>query len=265
MPGLKWPHLRHPRDVGAMVDAQVRRWVLRQRGLQTALSEKWPVVTVSCEFGAEGVALGRRMAERLGFSYWDREIVSELARLLHMGEGTVAVFDERTRSALEDLLGAFTPNLEVASADYATEVRRIVDSIARQGSAVIVGREAQFLVDPRRALRVRLVAPFEAREGISTEAAKRMIVAGERERAALVLHTLGQNVADPAHYDVVVNTGTYAGERAEAVVLMAYLAKFGEWPVTAHALKGGNCQALPAASRQSTEWSLGRTDRAWYV
>jgi len=29
------------------------------------------------------------------------------------------------------------------------------------------------------------------------------------------------------HYDIVVNTETYPGERAEAVVLMAYLAKFG--------------------------------------
>ena len=245
MPGLKWTHLRQPREVGAMVEAQVRRWALKQAGRGSALREEWPVVTVSCEFGAQGVALGRGVANRLGFSYWDREIVSELSRLLHMGEGTVAVWDERTRSALEDLLGAFTPNPEVASADYAAEVRRIVGSIARQGSAVIVGREAQFLVDPRRALRVRMVAPFdfrvravEAGAGIPLEAAKRMIVAGEKERAACVLHALGQNVADPAHYDVVVNTGTYAGERAESVVLMAYLAKFGEWPLTAGALEG---------------------------
>jgi cytidylate kinase len=90
-----------------------------------------------------------------------------------------------------------------------------------------------------------MVAPFdfrvravEAGAGIPLEAAKRMIVAGEKERAAFVLHALGQNVADPAHYDVVVNTGTYAGERAESVVLMAYLAKFGEWPLTAGALEG---------------------------
>ncbi len=40
------------------------------------------------------------------------------------------------------------------------------------------------------------------------------------------------------HYDVVVNAATYDGERAEAVGLMAYLAKFGEWPLTAQALKG---------------------------
>jgi hypothetical protein len=40
------------------------------------------------------------------------------------------------------------------------------------------------------------------------------------------------------HYDVVVNTATYDGERAEAVALMAYLPKFGAWPLTAQALTG---------------------------
>jgi hypothetical protein len=49
---------------------------------------------------------------------------------------------------------------------------------------------------------------------------------------------MGPNVADPAYYDVVVNTEIHAGERGEAVVLMAYLAKFGDWPLTAPAPKG---------------------------
>ena len=247
MSELKWPHLRHPREVGAMVEAQAKRWVSKQNGRRGALPEEWPVVTISCEFGAHGVVLGRAMAERLGFSYWDRGIVSEIARLLHMGEGTVVAFDERTRTAIEDLLAAFAPNLGATSADYVADVRSIIDAIAGRGSAVIVGREAQYLVDPRRALRVRLATPLdlrvreiEAESRISVEAAKRLIVAGERERAAFVRRAVGQNVADPVHYDLVVNTDTYSGERAEAVVLMAYLAKFGEWPLTALALKGAS-------------------------
>jgi hypothetical protein len=65
-----------------------------------------------------------------------------------------------------------------------------------------------------------------------------MVASNEKERAAFIRRTLGYSLADPAHYDVVVNTGTYAQERAEAVVLMAYLAKFGKWPPTAHALRG---------------------------
>jgi cytidylate kinase len=228
-----------------MVETQAKNWVLRQKKPRDALTERWPVVTISCEFAAQGVAFGRGVAERLGFSYWDREIVGELAHLLHMGEGTVTVLDARTRSALEDLLGAFTPNPQVASAEYEAEVRRIVAAIARQGSAVIVGREAQFLVESCRALRVRLVAPvdfsvrqLEAESKISREAARRTIVAGEKEREAFILHALGKNTADSAHYDVGVNTATFAGERAEAVVLMAYFAKFGAWPLTAQALTG---------------------------
>ena len=251
MPGLKWPHLRHPREVGAMVEAQAERWVLRQKWPRGTLPEKWPVVTISCEFGAQGDAFGRGMAQRLGFSYWDREIVGELARLLHTGEGTVTVLDARTRGALDDFLDAFIPNLEVASADYEAEVRRIVAAIARQGSAVIVGREAQFLVESRRALRLRLVAPvdfsvrqLEAGSRTSFKAARKIIVTGEREREAFVLHALGENAADPAHYYIVVNTETYPGERAEAVVLMAYLAKFGAWPLTAQALRGEQLSKL---------------------
>ena len=247
MSELKWPHLRHPREVGAMVEAQAKRWVSKQNGGRGALPEEWPVVTISCEFGAHGVVLGRGVAERLGFSYWDREVVSELARLLHMGEGTVVAFDERTRTAIEELLAAFAPNLGATPVDYVADVRSIIDAIAGRGSAVIVGREAQYLVDPRRALRVRLATPLdlrvreiEAESRISVEAAKRLIVAGERERAAFVRRAVGQNVADPVHYDLVVNTDTYSGERAEAVVLMAYLAKFGEWPLTALSLKGAS-------------------------
>jgi hypothetical protein len=42
---LKWAHQRHPRDLGAMVDAQVRRWVWKQKGRQALLERfgEWPL------------------------------------------------------------------------------------------------------------------------------------------------------------------------------------------------------------------------------
>jgi hypothetical protein len=95
---------------------------------------------------------------------------------------------------------------------------------------------------------------MEAESRVSEGAAKRLIAAGEKERAEFVRRSVGQDVADPAHYDLVVNTETYLGERAEAVVLMAYLAKFGEWPLTAQALNGeelsGPGGRLPSVDRE---------------
>jgi hypothetical protein len=247
----KWPHQQNPRDLGAMVDAQVRNWVFNQQSQESPLQE-WPSVTIASEFDAQGVALGRGIAERLGFGYCDPESVSELARQMRARDGAAGELDRQRRNVLEDLLGAFAPHQDVSSAGFAEQFRHIVSSIAHHGSAVIVAREASFLVDPHRALRVRLVAPLEirikeieTRSHVSQAVAKRMISTNDKDRAAFIRRALGHTVADPAHYDVVVNTGTYAQERAEAVVLMAYLAKFGEWPLTAHVLRGEGPSASP--------------------
>lgn len=51
-------------------------------------------------------------------------------------------------------------------------------------------------------------------------------------------------VGDPAQFDVIVNSEAYERERAISLVLMAYFAKFGDWPPTTHALRGGGLVSL---------------------
>jgi hypothetical protein len=208
MPGLKWPHLLYPRKVGAMVEVQAKRWTLRQKWHPSVFLSTWPVVTISHDAEDEGIALGRIVAERLGFGYWDRELVMELAGLLNEKVATSFMFDERTREAIEEFLGAIPPSHDGVSADYTDVVRRIFDSVAHRGGAVIVGPGVQFLVAPRDSLRVRLVAPLDPRAW----------------KIPL------------AHFDLVINTETYAREHALGLVLMAYFAKFGHRPLIAHGL-----------------------------
>jgi CMP/dCMP kinase len=239
MSTLKWPHRPHPRHVGAIVEHQVKSWALKQAQHKNASLEQWPVVTISGESGTEKEELGQALAERLGYISWGHEILTELARLLHTDEAAVAAFDKDTRIAIVDLLGSSAFNQEVVADSYAAHLRRIVESIARRGRAVLVGRGSQYMVDPLRALRVRLVAPpelraraVEKREAISFEAAKELVSSRDSERAAFVLDAMGKDISDPTDYDVLVNTGTYARERAVGLVVMAYLAKFGELPLT---------------------------------
>ena len=209
-----------------MVEAQAERWELRQKWHPSAFLHTWPVVTISHETPEQGNALGRIVAEQLGFGYWDRALVVELVRLLNERAATSVVLDDRTRAAINDFLGTSLPSQEPASADYADLVRRIFFSLAHRGGAVVVGEGAQFLVDPRGSLRVRLVAPFDPR-------ARQL---------------------DPAHFDIAINTETYAQEPAVGLVLMAYFAKFGHWPLTAHGLASarlpGHTPALSAMNPQ---------------
>jgi len=95
--------------------------------------------------------------------------------------------------------------------------------------------------DPTHALRVRLVAPlvhrvrdYPERFGTSMDEAYRLVRLGDRERSDFVRQAHHADVADPTLYDVVINVATFSPERADSLILMAYLAKFGEILAQSH-------------------------------
>jgi cytidylate kinase len=237
-----------------MARAHCDRWTLRQEWHPSVFLHTRPVVTISHESEDQGIALGQSVAERLGFGYWDRDLVMELAGLLNEKTATSMMLEESTCAAIEKFLGTSVPSQEAVSADYADLVRRIFNSITHRGGAVIVGRGAQFLVSPRESLRVRLVAPYdvrarklETREGITFEEAQRTIEVGDHETASFVLHSMGHDVADPAYFDLIVNTDSSPCGPAVSLVLTAYFAKFGHWPSTARGLISGRSPGLAPA------------------
>jgi len=205
-----------------MAEAQARRWELRQTWPWKALLGAYPVVTISRELDEQEPALGCSLAQRLGFSYWDRELVLDLAGLLDTDTGASIVVDERAREAIAAFLEPTLPGQRVVPEDYTDRVHLILESIVHRGRAVIVGRGTQLLVDPNHALRVDFVAPFEPCAW------------------AAMKHALG----NPAQFDVIVNSETYERERAISLVLMAYFAKFGDWPPTTLALRGSGLASV---------------------
>ena len=44
------------------------------------------IIAIGREFGSGGRELGRRLSEKLGFAYYDQEIISEIARRTEMSE-----------------------------------------------------------------------------------------------------------------------------------------------------------------------------------
>lgn len=53
------------------------------------------IITISREFGSGGRELGKRLADELGFDYYDREIIESIAKGQGLDEGYV-------EKALED-------------------------------------------------------------------------------------------------------------------------------------------------------------------
>ena len=227
-----------PRDAQRLVDEQVHKWKQgeKKRAGEEA-SGPWPLITVSREFGALGTATAERAAQKLGFSFWDQEIVHTIAERTGIQEALLASLDEQTRSRIEDFIGESVFGTGATAAKYVRQVIRVVRTLERHGGAVVVGRGAQFVLAPEAALRVRVVRPFTQRvagyaerEGLSERDAERELARVERERQTFIRRHYDREVGDSSHYDIMVNTESIGPDQAADVLVAAYRSKFGRLP-----------------------------------
>lgn len=226
-----------PKDVQQLLDEQVRTWARLKTIRVEPSPEPWPVVTVSREVGSLGAEAAALVAGRLGFRLWGRELVDVIAEETGLEKALLASLDERARSLIDDFVAETLVGQGGAAADYARQVTRIIRTLARHGRAVVVGRGAQFIVDPARALRVRVVSPLEARvvthaarNGLDHKEAGRQVLRGDRDRIAFLRRYHERDPGHPAHYDLVVSTGSMSPEAAATVIVAGYEAKFGRLP-----------------------------------
>lgn len=227
-----------PRDVQRLVDDQVRRWVQgEKKRTGERAPEPWPLITVSREFGALGTTTGEEAAKKLGFSFWDQEIVHTIAEQTGIQEALLATLDEQTRTRIEEFIGESVFGAGTTAAKYVRQVIRVVRTLERHGGAVVIGRGVQFILAPESALRVRVVCPYgqriagyAEREGLSEREAERMLVRVERERQTFIRRHYDREVGNPTHYDIMVNTEGLPPDRAADVVVAAYRSKFGRLP-----------------------------------
>lgn len=220
---------RAPRSVDAIVDAQVQRWLAERQRIGTP-----PVITVSREFGARGAAVGKLVADRLKFSFWNRELLGAIAAHARVDPAMLERFDEHHPSVLAETVSGFIPSAHgVSQLDYVRELTLVVRDLAARGGAVLVGRGLNFMIDPGRALRVRFVCPLDQRvqelaerDGISTDDARATIAEADRDRRAFVRDLYGRDIDDPAGYDLWINTGTIALDTAADLIVAAVRARF---------------------------------------
>ena len=155
-----------------------------------------PVITISREYGAQGAAVGRIVAERLGFRFWDREMIGE-----HQD---------------------------------AASLIKLANDMGEEGGAVMIGRGLSFLFAPSRALRVRVVCPLEhriaglvERQGLTPDTARATIAYADRARRLFVNEVYCRDIDDIAGYDLWVSTGEMSRDAAAAVIISTYRYRFG--------------------------------------
>ena len=198
------------------------------------------VVCISQETGSEGLEVGLRVAEALGFRHVDDEIVRRAAERENVDEGVVADVERRksfVRRMLDSLsevavleAGAIMlPDTPPPEASLRELIRQVIVDTAEEGEVVIVSHAASIPLAGRPdVLRVLVTASPEIRarrlaglDLVGSDEARRRIASSDAARADYLRRFYGVDEETPTLYDVVVSTDVLRPEQAAAVVVAA--------------------------------------------
>lgn len=215
------------RSLERIIDDQMRTWALGNKAKSQAV---WrPLITISRSFGAQGAALARVLGERTGYTVWDRDLVHAVAKEGGGDERILATVDEHRRSQIDEALRGLIVGFSNSNVKYFRSLIRVIRTISLHGSAIIVGRGANFALPVDQALRVRATAPLDWRiarisssADLSTEEARSEVVTRDAERADFVSYHFRQQIQDAEHYDLVLDASRFTLEEMADLVLKAY-------------------------------------------
>jgi putative MATE family efflux protein len=190
------------------------------------------IITISRSYGAGGRAVGKTLASRLGISYYDTEVLTEAAHKSGIDKEYLEFADEKTASHLMMYSAVASAGIQSQELETLRKVaeqaqHEVIESIASQGSCVIVGRRAdQILKNDHNLLRVFITMPLEeriqlvsGRDGLSQKEARRKIQRVDKERADYYNSVSDTGWGTPENYDICMDLGNIGTENAVNILL----------------------------------------------
>lgn len=213
-----------PKYIEQLVDQQVRRSELaRLKRLEEGEVCPRPVVTISRGMGSGARIIAQKLANDLGWSLWDKELIDAIASDADVSRRVVEALDEKTISDIETLLRAILGDKEMGEFLYKKHLVRAVASIAKLGNAIILGRGANFVLPD--ALSIRIDASDERRilnmmsyENLCRAEAKAKIRESDKAREHFLISTFGKERVQAVHYDLSIWMDRFSTDAAVELI-----------------------------------------------
>ena len=201
-------------------------------------------ITISRQFGSHGDTVAQLLCDRLGYRYFDKNLMLGLAAQSGLAPDMVEDLPDEKRRAktlIERLFGNYAapygdPDTWAAAAAAERQEKLTVERIKyliraayHEGNVVIIGRGGQaVLAGLPNALHVRLTAPKELRvrrhaqrAGLTTEAAAEIVTKRDLASHDFVQRHFGIDRRDPVHYDLVINMARFSPVQAVDLIVSA--------------------------------------------
>ncbi len=226
------------RETDRIIEQQVRRWALEQKAMmEREAGERWdreagmprPIITVCRRLGSGGTELAEMVASRLDYQLFDQQVLDMVAEETGVQRQILEALDDHTKGGIENWVNGVLHNRLVTPAEYVHALGKALISIARTGSAVIVGRGANFILAGEPGFHVRATAPTDhcvnrvmRVQGVDREEARRMVERVDRDRGEFVQDYLHRSIDDPTAYHLTLNLGAVGLSPAVDTVVQLY-------------------------------------------
>lgn len=175
------------------------------------------LITITQNYGSDGMEVARNVAEALGWQLFDDRTLQGLVQQRGVAPEEIKHLDEKAPGYWDQF---FKSRPQV----FLNLLESVIYEAAHKGDGVIIGHGSQVLLAHFDcAFHVRLfssesrrVDELSARQGLSREAALKLIRKRDREQAGFFKFAFQIDMDDPALYDLIINTqkidaGTAAG------------------------------------------------------
>lgn len=195
------------------------------------------IVTISREFGSGGREIGKRLADELGFRYYDREIITEIAKETGMSEEYIQNISEK---GVYPYPFQFAKSFAIYSGVQSNQTEilvvqtKILKEIAEKGNCIIVGRGANAILKDYNTMNIFVYADMESKinrchkkakkdEKITDKEMEKKIT--EIDNARKNFHKIISNLewGDKSNYHLCINT-----TNVEIKAIIPSLAKYIE-------------------------------------
>lgn len=174
------------------------------------------IVTIAREHGSGGRLIGRKLAEKLGFSFYDKEIIAMTAKESGFTEEFISRMENtRTSSFLYSIYTA-TQELPLTEQVFLMQ-NRIIRDIASRENCVIVGRCADYILrEEPHCIRTFIHAPINKRvsrvkefyneEQGTDEQVKNRILKMDKKRAAYYDYFTQHKWGQAQNYNITLDS-----------------------------------------------------------
>ena len=205
------------------------------------------VITISREIGTGGGAVGRKLAEKLNVNYINKQLMQALEEKFNLTSSGIEHLKDKKKNWFTDLFRQVAPapkaTMEVGgykfSKDFQEAVtvediyqaeKEILNAIADEGSCVITGRSAFFVLKDRpnkvdifiTASKAARVARVVAKQNLSEEEAVKLIDKVDQGRDNYVKRYTGLSRYDMRNYDLILDMD-YLTEDEAVEKILSYL------------------------------------------